>query len=79
MGSPWRHLRPDQREQEELVRPDDETNQAISYYYSSPIFLYIYGSIGLRLLAHVIPTTWGCNVQDPGMGGWVLQLRGVWL
>ena len=41
MGSPGRHLRPDQREQEELVRPD-ETKLAIPSYYSLSNFLYIY-------------------------------------
>ena len=62
MGSPGRHLRPDQREQEELVRPD-ETKLAIPSYYSLSNFLYIYMD-PVCVCLHTRDPCWG--VQRPG-------------
>ena len=62
MGSPGRHLRPDQREQEELVRPD-ETKLAIHSYYSLSNFLCIYMD-PVCVCLHTRDPCWG--VQRPG-------------
>jgi len=78
MGSPGRHIRPDKREQEELVRPATSRSCSHKLYYSSSIsygfVCYLYVIIFLGCKSNQI-----ISVQDPGMGGWILQLRSLCL